>query len=76
MKLTPVLPPNNSDLESLKIGLTNYNESFKGPVLNERIASFVKNDAEQVVGGVLVEINWNWLHIQGFWMDDTLRKEG
>jgi GNAT superfamily N-acetyltransferase len=76
MKITPVLPPSDSDFEALKTGLTNYNESYTGPVLNEKVASFVKNEAGLVVAGVLGEINWNWMHVQGLWVDETIRNDG
>ena len=74
MKLTPALPPNEIDFESLKLGLTNYNERFTGSVLSEKVASFVKSEAGLVVGGILGEINWNWMHIQGLWVDEASRK--
>ena len=74
MKLTAPLPPADEDLEILKSGLTQYNESHTGPVFYEKISSFVKNESGIVMGGILGEINWNWMHIQGLWIDDTIRK--
>ncbi|WP_053980067.1 GNAT family N-acetyltransferase [Marinagarivorans algicola] len=76
MRLTQVLPPTACDFETLKYGLTQYNESFTGTVFREKIAAFVKDDKDVVVGGVLGEIHWNWLHIQGLWLDESIRKEG
>lgn len=76
MKITPVLPPSASDFESLKLGLTRYNESFTGPVLTETVAAFAKNEAGDVVGGILGEISWDWMHISGLWVDETIRNSG
>jgi ribosomal protein S18 acetylase RimI-like enzyme len=76
MKLTKPLPPEDSDFEALKAGLTEFNESFTGPVFREKISSFVKDDSGKIVGGILGEINWGWLHIQGLWVDQSLRKGG
>ena len=76
MKLTKPSSPDELDFESLKIGLTNYNESFTGSVFTEKVSSFVKDEAGLVVGGILGEINWNWMHIQGLWIDDKIRKGG
>jgi len=76
MEITNPLPPKNSDFEALKTGLTEYNESFTGSVFREKVASFVKDDSGNVVGGILGEINWNWMHIQGLWVDESIRKEG
>lgn len=76
MELTAPLSPEDQDFEALKIGLDGYNESFTGPVFKEKIASFVKNESGAAVAGILAEINWDWMHIQGLWVDDTLRKGG
>ncbi len=76
MKLTPVLPPQACEFEALKYGLTQYNEGFTGTVFREKIAAFVKNDEGLIVAGVLGEIHWNWLHIQGLWVGQSIRKGG
>lgn len=76
MELTKPLPPQDSDFEALKAGLTEFNESFTGTIFREKISSFVKNDAGKIVGGILGEINWGWLHIQGLWVDESIRNGG
>ena len=76
MKLTSPSHPSEVDFESLKVGLTNYNESFTGSVLTEKVSSFLKDEEGLVVGGILGEVNWNWMHIQGLWVDESVRKEG
>lgn len=76
MKITSVLPPSESDFESLKSGLNNYNELFTGSVFTETVASFVNSEAGYVVGGILGEINWGWMHIRGLWVDETIRNGG
>ena len=76
MEITKPLPPEDDDLEALKAGLTEYNESFTGAVHREKVSSFVKNDSGVIVGGILGEINWNWMHIQGLWVDVSIRKGG
>lgn len=76
MKITPVAPPDDNDFESLRKGLTQFNESFTGPVFRERIASFIKSVDGSVLGGILGEINWNWLHIQGLWVDEAAQGGG
>lgn len=76
MKLTPPLPTEDSDFKTLKTGLTEYNESFTGSVFREKVSSFVKNKSGVIVGGILGEINWNWMHIQGLWVDESFRNDG
>ncbi len=76
MEITNPLPPQDNDFEVLKTGLTEYNESFTGAVFREKIASFLKDDSGEVVGGILGEINWNWMHIQGLWVGESIRRRG
>ena len=76
MELTNPLPPQEHEFEALKTGLTEYNESFTGAVFREKISSFVKDETGKIVGGILGEINWGWLHIQGLWIDASIRKGG
>jgi len=76
MKLTKTLPPQDNDFEALRTGLTKFNESFTGAVFREKVSSFIKDDSGKVVGGILGEINWNWMHIQGLWIDENVRKGG
>ncbi|NRD73893.1 GNAT family N-acetyltransferase [Shewanella sp. VB17] len=76
MELTTPLPPQDGDFEALKTGLTTFNESFTGAVYKEKVSSFVKDDSGKIVGGILGEINWNWMHIQGLWIDESIRNSG
>jgi len=76
MKITSPKPPEDEEFEALKSGLNNFNECVTGPVFNEKISSFVKNDSGVVVGGILAEINWGWMHIQGLWVDESIRNNG
>lgn len=76
MELTKPLPPQDDDIEALRTGLTKFNESFTGSVFREKISSFVKDDSGNIVGGILGEINWNWMYIQGLWIDESVRNDG
>ena len=76
MELTNVLPPQDNEFAALKAGLTKYNESHIGSVLREKVSSFIKDKSGNIVGGVLGEIHWDWMHIQGLWVDESIRKRG
>ena len=76
MKLTTPMPPEEADFEALKAGLTAFNESFTGIVFREKVSAFVKDDSNKIFGGILGEINWDWMHIQGLWVDTSVRKMG
>ena len=76
MELTKPLPPEDGDFEVLRAGLTKFNETFTGAVFREKISVFIKDDTGEIVGGILGEINWGWLHIQGLWIDESIRSGG
>ena len=76
MELTKPLPPQDDDIEALRTGLTKFNDAFTGAVCREKISSFVKDDSGKIVGGILGEINWNWMYIQGLWIDESVRNDG
>ena len=76
MKLTPPQPPIERDLDALRIGLSGYNQAVAGSHLREQVASFIKDEQGLVLGGILADIKWGWLHIDWLWIDERIRKEG
>ncbi|MGR5160198.1 GNAT family N-acetyltransferase [Vibrio owensii] len=76
MKITDVSQPNEEDFEALKLGLNSFNERFTGSLYREKVAAFVKDDSCQVVGGILGEVKWGWLHVEGLWVSESVRSKG
>lgn len=76
MQLTNPQPPQADDFEALRNGLNGFNEAVTGQLLRERIASFIKDEDDVVLGGILGEIKWGWLHIEGLWVDASIRQGG
>lgn len=76
MRVTEVSQPNESDFESLKKGLTEFNEVHTGSLYREKVSSFVKNQNDQVLAGILGEIKWGWLYVEGLWVSEAVRSQG
>lgn len=76
MKLTEVSQPEEHDFEVLKNGLNGYNETYTGSVFKEQVSSFLKDENNKTVGGILGEIKWGWLYIEGLWVSDSVRSKG
>lgn len=76
MQLTTPRTPQDDDFEALRTGLNGFNEAVTGQLLRERIASFIKSEDDVVLGGILGEIKWGWLHIEGLWVDGSIRQGG
>ncbi len=73
MHLTPPHPPAEQDVDALRIGLSGYNISQAGTHLREHIASFIKDDAGKVHGGITADLKWGWLHVDWLWIDERIR---
>lgn len=76
MRITEVSQPQENDFEVLKNGLNGFNEQHTGTLFREKISSFVKDENNQTVGGILGEIKWGWLYIEGLWVSDSVRSKG
>ncbi|NTS76778.1 GNAT family N-acetyltransferase [Catenovulum sp. SM1970] len=76
MKLTSTKAATNEQFEALKKGLNGFNEQTTGELKREQIASFIEDEQGQVHGGILAEINWGWVYVQGIWISDNLRLQG
>ena len=76
MIITEPLPPKDEEFVALKSGLNKYNESFTGELLREKVSTFLKSQSGAIVGGVLGEIKWGWLSIEGLWIDESFRSDG
>ncbi|MFM5840127.1 GNAT family N-acetyltransferase [Aeromonas rivipollensis] len=76
MQLTKPQPPQADEFAALRNGLNGFNEAITGQLQRERIASFIKDEEGVVLGGILGEIKWGWLHIDGLCVDESLRRDG
>ncbi|NMH63676.1 GNAT family N-acetyltransferase [Shewanella salipaludis] len=76
MRITTVSQPADGDFEVLKNGLNGFNEVHTGSLYREKISSFVKDNQNQTLGGILGEIKWGWLYIEGLWVSESVRSKG
>jgi len=76
MNITDVSQPDERDFEVLKNGLNGFNLLHSGPLYREKISSFAKDEEGNVVGGIVGEIVWGWLYIEGLWVGEFAREVG
>jgi GNAT superfamily N-acetyltransferase len=57
-------------------GITNYNAQQAGDDKAQRICFVLQAPDQEVVGGVIAAIYWDWLYIDLMWMKDELRGRG
>lgn len=57
-------------------GLVGYNESQTGDAGYEKLTLLLRDSSNEVVGGLLGETYWGWLHIDILWVHESLRGRG
>ncbi len=46
------------------------------PIGPKPLAIFIKDEQEQIVGGLIADTYWEWLDVDDFWLAELLRKQG
>ncbi|MBK8434290.1 MAG: GNAT family N-acetyltransferase [Chloroflexi bacterium] len=76
MKLESVSPPNETWNNTVRQGLYAHNREQVGSRHFEELSVILRNDDEEVVGGVLGGSIWGWMIIETFWVDKAVRGQG
>jgi GNAT superfamily N-acetyltransferase len=66
----------SEDRSLIQKGLAAYNITRAGDGQFQRLSIIVRDDAGNIVGGLLGETFWGWLHIEILWIDEPLRCKG
>lgn len=67
---------NEEDAGYVRKNLVDYNKQKIAYTDVEKVSVILKDDDEQIVGGILGHVDWNCLHIEILWVDDSLRGQG
>ena len=65
-----------ADIRTLKRHLISFNNQHAEPEQYQQLVLFVRDPAEEIVGGLLGYTHWRWLFVQNLWMADSLRGLG
>lgn len=57
-------------------GVHNYNVQQAGDTKSQRLCFVLQGPDQEIVGGVLGEIHWNWFYIDLMWVKEELRGRG
>jgi GNAT superfamily N-acetyltransferase len=57
-------------------GVHNYNVHQAGDTQSQRLCFVLRAPDQEIVGGVLGEIHWNWFYIDLMWVKEELRGRG
>lgn len=75
-RLTLTDNPGRDELNVVNDGLGAFNEQFAGPDNYRPLAIFLRDEQDTVIGGLLGETFWNWLHISILWLREDARGQG
>jgi GNAT superfamily N-acetyltransferase len=62
--------------EAVLRGLSDYNAASVGPRNSCPLAISLRDEAGTIVGGLIGELKWQWLHVDLLWIDDAHRGLG
>jgi GNAT superfamily N-acetyltransferase len=68
--------PSPQDVDFVQNGLRQYN-LLHAPADNyQPLQLFLRSKEKTILGGLLGETYWGWLHISILWIDETVRQHG
>jgi len=76
MIITEVSEPIEDDFLVLKNGLNGFNKNYTGSLHSEKVLSFVKDEYNKTLGGILGGVNRGWLYIERLWLSDSIWSKG
>ena len=69
-------PPSEEDRRKIMDGLLAHNRTRTGDGNYENLTFLVRDAEGELIGGLLGEIYWGWLHIDVLWVNERSRKKG
>ena len=75
-QIVAVEDPEQSAWGIIGRSLHDYNMQQAGDNKFQRLCYVLQTPAQEIVGGVLGEVAWEWLHVDLLWVKDDLRGHG
>ncbi|ELZ5940672.1 GNAT family N-acetyltransferase [Providencia stuartii] len=75
MAIRVTTSPAKSEIAHIHQSLINYNLQFFSEDIHSPLAVFYEQE-EAILGGITGSILGNWLRIDYFWLEESLRKQG
>jgi GNAT superfamily N-acetyltransferase len=68
--------PSPDDVRSIRQGLETYNRLYAPDDNYQSMTVLLRTADQRLVGGLLGETYWGWLHIGILWLDESVRHQG
>lgn len=76
MKIQLESDSNPEDVQRVRDGLESYNREKVEFHAYQHLNIFVRNEENQIIGGLLGGTFWNWCHVDILWLDESIRHGG
>jgi GNAT superfamily N-acetyltransferase len=68
--------PKPEDVSRVVEGLTGYNRLHAPDDQYQALVLFLRDSTDGLVGGLLGETYWGWLHVRVLWLEEGVRRRG
>ncbi len=68
--------PSKQDLDSIYQALRKFNEPFFPDLEEKTLALFIRDQHNQIIGGIAAHLFYDTLHIHRIWVNEALRHKG
>lgn len=68
--------PSPEDTQVIQGGLNDYNRLYSPDDNYQPLTLILRAQDNSVVGGLLGETYWSWLHVRSLWVHETARRQG
>lgn len=75
-RITVEAQPERADIEFLAAKLAEFNEANAGDERYRRLVIVVRDNNDQILGGLVGSLYWNWLAVDLLWVQEALRGQG
>lgn len=75
-KTTLTVAPDRPDVEAIGRGLAAFNRRHAGDDGHRPLALLLRDPAGALVGGLVADTYWGWLHVDLLWVREDLRGRG
>ncbi len=69
-------PPSEANIKALIQNVVSYNETRVEKLNYRKLAFYMHDDQDEMVGGLYGETYWGWLFISHLWVAEALRGQG